>query len=152
MRQLVVFWGTKGWMVGVAILLAAISPPIVAEAEIQSQKQASKASLRAQTADLDQREQERQALIERSQAREGCITLILNGEGVLIRAGMLGRDGVTGNPLQAGICVKDRLGTTAITDATGHLTDVLPGLPDKTETEITKPIKPSIEPALHDYY
>jgi hypothetical protein len=148
MKSAVVFWAQWGWIAGVFFLLMAIAPSLVTEAQVQAQEQRSNAESRELNARLQQQEQERVALIERSEERlkNGCQTLILNGQSVLIRPGMRGRDGVTGHPLQAGLCVSDAMGATAITDAEGYLTDVLPGpgmvsgqlrgaLPEPTTTE-----------------
>jgi hypothetical protein len=129
MRRAVVFWADWGWIFGVFFLLMAIAPSLVTEAQVQATEQRSKSESRELNARLQQQEQERVALIERSKerAKNGCQTLVLNGQAALIRSGMRGRDGVTGHPLQAGICVTDALGSTAITDAEGFLVDVLPG-------------------------
>jgi hypothetical protein len=148
MRRAVVFWAQWGWIVGVFFLLMAIAPSLVTEAQVQAQEQRSKSESRELNARLQQQEQERVALIERSKerAKNGCQRLVLNGQAALIRSGMRGRDGVTGHPLQAGICVTDALGSTALTDAEGFLVDVLPGpgaesgqlrgaLPQPTTTE-----------------
>jgi len=102
---------------------------LVTEAQVQAQEQRSRSQSREMSAQLKQQEDARQELIARSQERikNGCQSLILNGQSVLIRPGMRGRDGVTGHPLQAGLCVSDAMGATAITDAEGFLVDVLPG-------------------------
>ena len=129
MKSAVVFWAQWGWIVGVFFLLMAIAPSLVTEAQVQAQEQRSKSESRELNARLQQQEQERMALIERSKerAKNGCQTLILNGQQVLIRAGMRARDGATGHPLQEGLCVMDYIGTTAVTDAEGYLVGVLPG-------------------------
>ena len=129
MRRAVVFWAQRGWIVAVFFLLMAIAPSLLTEAQIQAQEQRSRSQSRGMSAQLKQQEDARQELITRSQERikNGCQSLILNGQSVLIRPGMRGRDGVTGHPLQAGLCVSDAMGATAITDAEGYLVDVLPG-------------------------
>lgn len=129
MRRAVVFWADWGWIAGVFFILMAIAPSLVTEVQVQATEQRSKAESRQLNARLQQQEQERVALIERSEERikNGCQSLILNGQSVLIRPGMRGRDGVTGHPLQSGLCVSDAMGATAMTDAEGYLVDVLPG-------------------------
>jgi len=129
MRRAVVFWADWGWIAGVFFLLMAIAPSLLTEAQIQAQEQRSRSQSREMSAQLKQQEDARLELIARSQERikNGCQALILNGQSVLIRPGMRGRDGVTGHPLQAGLCVSDAMGATAITDAEGFLVDVLPG-------------------------
>jgi hypothetical protein len=155
MRRAVCFWGQWGWISGIFFVLMAIAPSMVTEAQIQAQEQRSNAKSRELNAQAKQAERERAELIERSneRVRNGCQTLILNGEQVTIRAGMRGRDGVTGNPLQAGICVSDALGTTAVTDAEGYLVDVLPGAGMASgELKGVVPKEKSKEVDLNGYY
>ena len=155
MRRAVVFWAQWGWLAGTFFVLMAIAPSLVTESQIQAQEQRSKAQSRELNARLKQQESERQELITRSQERieNGCQKLILNGQEVLIRPGMRGRDGVTGHPLQAGLCVSDAMGATAITDAEGYLVDVLPG-PGLASGEVrgVLPKTESEEVDLNGYY
>lgn len=129
MRRATVFWANWGWAFGLAILALAAAPAMVREAELQGRLGAQKADATALNKELKQAEEQRKELISRSKERleTGCQPLLLNGEQVLIRAGMRVRDGVTGHPMQAGHCVNDWLGTTGITDAQGYITDIVPG-------------------------
>lgn len=155
MRLAVCFWAQWGWIAGMFFILMAISPSLVTEAQVQATEQRSKAESRELNARLQQQEQERVALIDRSAERinNGCQTLVLNGQAALIRSGMRGRDGVTGHPLQAGLCVSDAMGTTAITDAEGYLVDVLPG-PGMASGELNgaSPKEPVIEETTDGYF
>jgi hypothetical protein len=157
MRNAVCLWAKYGWVAGAFFLIAGAAPYLVTEAQIQAQEVRSGSLAKQRNSELEQAESQRVEKIELSRQRlaNGCQTLVLNGQKVLIRSGMRGRDGVTGNPLGAGLCISDSMGTTAITDAEGYLTEILPGegmASGELRGEASKPKEKQIEVNLNDFH
>ncbi|NJM56326.1 MAG: hypothetical protein HC857_01105 [Synechococcales cyanobacterium RU_4_20] len=143
MNEQIARMGSK-WagLVGGLVVAIAAAPYMVTATQTNAAARQTSQAFSQQKNEMEQREQQRQELAPIAKARidAGCTPMLLNGEQVLVRPGMRGRDPTTGLPMAPGIVVCDRLGNTAITDAEGYFTDfaALSGAPQnepQTETQ-----------------
>lgn len=127
-------------LVGGFVIAIAAAPYVTETTQSNTQARQSTQAFNQQKSEMTQREEQRDALAPIAQSRisAGCTPMLLNGERVLLRPGMRGRDGVTGLPMAPGINVCDHLGMTAVTDAEGYFVDFA-ALKNEPQTEENQP-------------